>query len=31
MTLDEISAIGATAGFASPIGLTGGEVIATSS
>ena len=28
MTLDEISAIGATAGFASPIGLTGGEVIA---
>jgi len=28
MTLEEIAAIGAVAGFASPIGLTGGEVIA---
>ena len=28
MTLEEIGAIGAVAGFASPIGLTGGEVIA---
>ncbi len=28
MTPDEIAAIGAAAGFASPIGLTGGEVIA---
>ena len=28
MTLEEIAAVGATAGFASPIGLTGGEVIA---
>ena len=28
MTLEEIEAIGAVAGFASPIGLTGGEVIA---
>ena len=28
MTLDEIAALGAVAGFASPIGLTGGEVVA---
>ena len=28
MTLEEIAAIGAVAGFASPIGLTGGEVVA---
>ena len=28
MTLEEIAAVGAVAGFASPIGLTGGEVIA---
>ena len=28
MTLEEISAIGAVAGYASPIGLTGGEVVA---
>ena len=28
MTLEEIASIGAVAGFASPIGLTGGEVIA---
>jgi prolyl-tRNA synthetase len=28
MTVDEICSIGAVAGFASPIGLTGGEVIA---
>jgi len=27
MTLDEIASIGAVAGFASPIGLTGGEVV----
>ncbi len=28
MTLEEIASIGAAAGFASPIGLTGGEVVA---
>jgi len=28
MTLEEIASIGAVAGFASPIGLTGGEVVA---
>jgi prolyl-tRNA synthetase len=28
MTLEEIAAIGAVAGFASPIGLTGGDVVA---
>ena len=28
MTLEEIAALGAVAGFASPIGLTGGEIVA---